>query len=320
MKMVKNVVIMSILVTLVAACGGGGQGTNKKKRIALVSKGYQHEFWRTVEAGSKKAAEELGVDTYFVGPERESEVAKQVEMVENAINQNVDAIALAAVDTAGLTTVAKKAREDKIPLVTFDSDVEAGISQSFIATDNAAAAFKVGEELARRINGKGKVAIVAHNAGTTSTIEREKGFRDAMKKYPGITVLNTQYSDGDRAKALAITQDFLTANPDLVGIFGSNEGAAMGMSKALEESGRFNTVIGVGFDASTDMIEFVKKGVIKALVVQNPFNMGYLAVKTAVDIIEGRPAEAKVDTGSVLVTLENMNEPEVDKVLYPLGK
>lgn len=319
MRMFKVIMSLSTLFAL-AACGGGGKAQSGKMRIAVVSKGYQHEFWRTVEAGTKKAAEEFGVETYFVGPERETEIAKQVEMVENAINQKVDAVALAACDAAGLTGVAKKVTENKIPLVTFDSDVEPGVASSFIATDNAAAAFKGGEELARLIGGKGKVAIVAHNAGTTSAIERERGFRDAMKKYPGITVLNTQYSDGDRSKALAITQDFLTANPDLVGLFASNEGSAVGMAKGLEESGRMDRVMAVGFDASPDMISFLEKGVLKAIVVQDPFNMGYLAVKVAIQVKKGETVSKMTDTGSVLVTKENMAQPEVDKVLYPMGK
>lgn len=314
--------LLALMTMLVAvSCGGEKDADMEKKlNIAVISKGYQHEFWRTVEAGTKKASEELGVDVYFVGPERETEVAKQVEMVENAMNREVDAVAIAATDANGLQAVTQKALDSGIPVVSFDSDVAGQITQSFIATDNVAAAYKAGEEMARILGGKGKIAIVAHNAGTTSAIEREKGFRDALAKYPDITILNTQYSDGDRAKALAITQDFLTANPDLKGIFGSNEGSSVGMARGVEESGRKGELVVVGFDASPDMITFLDKGIFDAIIVQDPFNMGYLTVVSAVKLINGETVEKMTDTGSKLVTKENMATPEMEAILYPLGK
>lgn len=321
MKNIRVSLLILIGVMSLASCGKKETANAESKiNIAIVSKGYQHEFWKTVEAGTKKAAEEFNVNTYFVGPERESEVAKQVEMVENAINKESDVIAIAATDANGMKAVADKVVKAGIPMVTFDSDIAGNVANSFIATDNVAAAYKAGEEMARRLNGKGKVAIVAHVAGTSSTIQREKGFRDALAKYPGITILNTQYSDGDRAKALAITQDFLTANPDLAGIFGSNEGSAVGMARGVEESGRTGELVAIGFDASLDMITFLDKGILSAMVVQDPFNMGYLTVKIAVQLLNKEPTEKVYDTGSKLITKDNMATPEMEAILYPMGR
>ena len=317
----KNFKWLSLLLglLLVVSCGSDKK-EDKKLNIAIVSKGYQHEFWRTVEAGTKAAAKDLNVDTYFVGPEREVEVAKQVSMVENAITKEASAIAIAATDANGLKPVTEKVIAANIPVVTFDSDVADSISQSFIATNNVAASFKAGEEMAKLINGKGKVAIISHLAGTTSAIEREKGFRDALAKYPDIEILNTQFSEGDRAKALSITQDFLTANPDLVGIFATNEGGAVGMAKGVEESGRSDSLVAIGFDASADIISFLEKEILDAVIVQDPFNMGYLTVATAVKLIKGEQVEKVIDTGSKLINKANMQTEEMQKILYPLGK
>lgn len=288
--------------------------------IEMVSKGYQHEFWKTVELGAKDAGKKAGVEVNFIGPEKESEVGKQVGMVENGINKKVDIIALAALDANALFPVAKKAKDRGINIVTFDSNVRGGLEKSFVATDNAAAAGKAAAFLAKEINYEGKVAIVAHNAGTSTTIDREKGFREEMKKYPKIKILNTQFSDGDKSKALAITQDIMLANPDLKGVFGTNEGAAVGAARAIEEKKMSDKVVLVGFDSSEDEIKYIKNGVMKGLVTQNPYMMGYKTIEAAVNVLNKKPVDKRIDTGSVLVTIDNLNDKEIQKILNPFNK
>lgn len=298
----------------------GGTISTLSAKIEMVSKGYQHEFWKTVELGAKDAAKKAGVEVNFIGPEKESEIGKQVGMMENAINKKVDIIALAALDANALFPVAKKANDRGIDIVTFDSNVRGGLEESFIATDNAAAAAKAADFLAKEIGYKGKVAIVAHNAGTSTAIEREKGFREEMKKYPNIKILNTQFSDGDKSKALSITQDILLANPDLKGIFGTNEGAAVGAARAVEEKKAQDKVVLVGFDSSEDEIKYINKGVMRGLVTQHPYMMGYKTVEAAVNILNDKPVEKRIDTGSVLVTRANVNNEDIQKILNPFKK
>lgn len=290
------------------------------QKVEMISKGYQHEFWKTVELGAKDAGKEEGVEVNFIGPEKESEIGKQVGMVENGINKKVDIIALAALDANALYPVTKKAADNKIPVVTFDSNVRGGLEKSFIATDNEAAAGKAAEFMAKEIGYKGKVAIVAHNAGTSTAIEREKGFREVMKKYPDIKILNTQFSDGDKSKALSITQDIMLANPDLKGIFGTNEGAAVGAARAVEEKKAQDKVVLVGFDSSEDEVKYIKKGVMRGLVTQHPYMMGYKTIKTAVSVLNNKPVDKRIDTGSVLVTSENIDSSDIQKVLNPFNK
>jgi ribose transport system substrate-binding protein len=305
-----------------AATGGSAQDGSAKReiKVALISKGFQHEFWQTVKLGADSAAKELGVEATFVGPTDETKIADQVAMVEDAINKKVSVIALAALDKKALQPVVEKAKAANIPVITFDSGVEGDIPLSFIATDNVAAGAIAGEQMAKLIGETGKVAIVAHNAGTQTAIDREKGFRDAIAKYPNIQVLNTQYSDGDKAKALAIAQDLMTANPDLAGIYGTNEGAAVGVARAVQEKGMAGKIAVIGFDSSADEIAFIESGVMQGIVVQNPFQMGYLSVKTAVDIVGGKTVEKRIDTGATFINKENLQSEEAQKLLYPLGK
>lgn len=313
MKISKKMLVSGLFLALAVS-------TLAAKKVEMISKGYQHEFWKAVELGAKDAGKVYDIEVNFIGPEKETEISKQVNMMENAINKKVDLIALAALDANALFPVSKRAVDAKIPLVTFDSNVRGGIEKSFIATDNAAAAGQAAEFLASQIGGKGKVAIVAHNAGTSTAVEREKGFRDAMKKYPGITILNTQFSDGDKSKALAITTDLILANPDLVGIFATNEGAAVGAARAVEERKASDRVKLVGFDSSEDEIRYINNGVMKGLVTQNPYKMGYDTIETAAKVLKNESVEKRIDTGAALVTTENVNDPDIQKVLNPFKK
>ena len=297
----KKLLLFLVVFAAVLSCGksedkkdaGAGQAANSgdKIKIELVSKGYQHEFWRSVEAGAKKAGEELGVEVNFIGPEKETEIGKQVGMVENAINKKVSALGIAALDPDALAVVAKKAMDAQIPVVTFDSNVKDDITSSFIATDNKAAGAMAGEQLAKLINGKGKVAIVSHNPGTTTAIEREAGFREALAKYP-----------------------------DIAGIYGTNEPSIFGVAKGVEEKGLTGKVALVGIDSSEDLAKFLEKGVISGLVIQDPYNMGYQTVQQLYKLSKGEKVEKRIDTGAILVTKENMNNEDIVKKMFPFGR
>jgi len=156
--------------------------------------------------------------------------------------------------------------------------------------------------------------------GAATSEMREQGFKEAIAEFAGITLAATLYSDSDAAKGMNVTQDMITANPNLAGIFAANEGGAIGAAQALRADGKAGEIKLVAFDASDEEIAALKEGVIQALVVQNPYKMGYEGVKAAVDHLEGRPVEKRIDTGVTVVTMDNFDEPEIQKVLYPLGK
>ena len=320
----KKIVLFLGILALFIGCGDKEKGSEKvnikKERVAIVSKGYQHEFWRTVEAGAKKASDELGIEMSFIGPQMESEIGKQVSMVENEILKKPTALLLAALDQNALRPVAEKIIKNGTTLVTFDSNINGGIETSFVATDNVGVGIKAALKMVELIGNKGVVGIIAHNAGTSTAIERLKGFVDEMEKYPEIKLLTVKYSEGDKLKALAITQDIVTANPDIKGIYGTNEGVTVGIGRAISEIGKNNLITVIGVDSSAEEIALLKEGAIDAMVVQDPFNMGYLAVKTAIDAAHGKRVEKRIDTGSMVITLKDLELEKVKKILYPFGK
>jgi len=321
----KKLLMVLLVVGTMIACGSKEKteekGSAKKvDRVAIVSKGYQHEFWRTVEAGAQKAADELGIEMSYIGPEKESEIGKQVSMVENEILKKPTALLLAALDQNALRPVAQQIVDGGATLVTFDSNIAGGIESSFVATDNVQVGAKAAQKMIKLIGEEGIVGVIAHNAGTSTAIERTNGFIDEMKKYPKIKLLSTKYSDGDKLKALSITQDIVTANPQIKGVYGTNEGAAVGVGRAIAEMGKSDSIVVVGVDSSAEEVTLLKEGSIKAMVVQNPFNMGYMAVKTAMSAARGEKIEKRIDTGSTVVTLENLETEEIQKILYPFGK
>lgn len=312
---------MSVVLALgaFAGCGQKSETGSKsgKKTIALIVKSTDSEYWLTVKAGAEKAAKEAGVDIIFKGPATEQDIQGQINIVEDAINQKVDGIVLAASDTKALIQPAEKAIDAKIPLVTVDSGADSSKIASFIATDNEAAAAQGADMLAKLIGESGKVGIVNFVPGVSTAVQREKGFRDEMAKHKGVQLLQTQYSQSDKAKAMAITEDILTANPDVKAIFAANNRSALGVAQALKGKGVAGKVKLVAFDADPDEIKGLEDGSITALIVQNPFKMGEEGVKNVLALMEGKTVEKRIDTGVTIVTKENMNDPEVKKVLYP---
>lgn len=322
----KKLLMILLVVGTLVACGSKDEtkqesGAKKKiDRVAIVSKGYQHEFWRTVEAGAKKAADELGIEMSYIGPEKESEIGKQVSMVENEILKKPTALLLAALDQNALRPVAQQIVDGGTTLVTFDSNIAGGIESSFVATDNIQVGVKAAQKMIELIGEEGTVGVIAHNAGTSTAIERTNGFINEMKKHPKIKLLSTKYSDGDKLKALSITQDIVTANPQIKGVYGTNEGAAVGVGRAIAEMGKSDSIVVIGVDSSAEEVTLLKEGAIKAMVVQDPFNMGYMAVKTAMSAAKGEKVEKRIDTGSTVVTMENLETKKIQKILYPFGK
>lgn len=289
----------------------------KRYRIAVIPKGLVHQFWLTVKAGAEAAGAELGADIIWKGPEKETDIPKQINIVEDMISAKVDAIVMAACDKKALVSRIEEAVRAGIPVVTIDSGVDSDLPISFVATDNVAGARKAAETLAKLIGEEGKVGLLPFVLGAATSDMREQGFKEGLQQFPKIQLVATRYSESDVAKGMSAVEDMLTANPDLKGIFAANESGAMGAVQALEATGSAGKVKLVAFDAAEREIEALKAGTIQALIVQNPFRMGYDGVKAAIDHIQGRPVEKRIDTGVTVVTAENLNDPDVQKLLYP---
>ena len=286
--------------------------------IAVVPKGLTHQFWQTVHAGAEAAGKEVSAKIVWKGPAKETEINEQINILEDMINSKVSGIVMAACDQNALIDIVKKATDAKIPVATIDSGVQSDIPISFVATDNIAGAKAAAKELSRLIGGAGKVGLIPFVQGAATSELREQGFKEGLKELPNVELAATLYCKSDVATAMSVTEDMLTSHPDLKGIFAANEAAALGAAAALQSAGKSGEVKLVAFDASDDEIESLKKGTIQALVVQNPYQMGFRGVKAIVDHLAGKPVEKRIDTGVTVVTMENFNTPDVQKLLFPL--
>jgi ribose transport system substrate-binding protein len=293
-------------------------GCNKtgKRRIAVVPKGRAHLFWQSVHAGAVKASREANVDVVWNGPATETDYNGQIQIVDAMINQHVNAICLAPIDKKVMVSVVERAGQENIPVVIFDSGIDTESYVSMVATDNYAAGQLAAARMGEILGGRGKVVIVAVQPGGASTMAREQGFEDAIKKFQGIQIVDKRYGMADFAKSLQVAENMLTAFPDATGLFASNESSAVGAAQALK--GRKGTNVKmVGFDWSPTLLADLRAGLIDSLVAQDPFNMGYRSVMAAVNKVDGKPVEKNQPLPPRLVTKANLDSPEIKAQLEP---
>ena len=321
-----NKILPLIILAIVAVgCTKAEAPTAKKKlTIAVIPKGTTHEFWKSIHAGSNKAAQELTaegseINVIWKGPLREDDREQQIQVVEGFTTQGVNGIVLAPLDNRALVRPVADARRAGVPTVIIDSGLESDDIVSFVATDNRKGGSLAAERMGQLLNGKGKVLVLRYAEGSASTTEREEGFLETIKKFPEIQLVSTdQYAGATRDTAKRASENLLNRFGDEVqGIFTPNESSTAGMLLALQDIGKAGKVSFVGFDSSQTFIDAINSNQLHGIVVQNPFNMGYLGVKTMVDSLLGRPVNRKIDTGVMLVTKDNMQSPEVNALLHP---
>jgi ribose transport system substrate-binding protein len=300
---------------------GVTQSSDKKLRIAFIPKGATHEFWKAMEAGARKAAEENNVELLWKSALKEDDRAEQVKVVENFTNEKVDGIVLAPLDENALTSPSKEAMNAGIPVLIVDSGLKGLDPVSFIATDNYQAGKECGEQLAKAVGAKAKVVLLRYQEGSASTMAREQGFLDAAKEKGLEVVSSEQYGGATRESAQSASENLIARFKSgdgltIKGIFTPNESTAFGMMRALQTAQLLGKVTLVGFDSSKELLDSVKKGDIEGLMLQDPFKMGYLGVTNMVKHIKGEKLEAKVNSGSVFVTKANI-ESDAVKALLP---
>lgn len=300
------------------ASEGGGA---KKYTIAVIPKGTQHDFWKSIHAGAIKAARELGnVEIIWKGPVKEDDREQQIQVVETFVNRGVDAIVLAPLDRRALVQPVRRATKKDIPVVIIDSALDYEEITSYVSTDNYNGGVMAARRLAELLNNKGKVVVLRYQVGSASTEQREQGFLDTIKQdFPEIEVLSDeQYSGSDRDGAINKAENLLTRFGDEInGWFCPCEPVTYGTLVALRNRGMIGKIKVVGFDATPQVVDSLRKGEIQGLILQDPINMGYLGVKTAVAKLEGEAVEQRVSTGENLVTLENMDEPASKQLHSP---
>ncbi|MDG6829823.1 ABC transporter substrate-binding protein [Glaesserella parasuis] len=296
-----------------------GSAWAKSDEIAVIVKSANSTFWQNVRKGAETAGADLGgkYKVTFQGPESETAIDAQVNMVDNAVNRGVAGIVLAASDPVALVPAVRKAYESGIPVVLIDSGLNSDgkYYQSFLATDNRAAGKLAAEKLLAKVKG-GKVAVMSFTQGAASAIERTGGFIDEVKSKANYKIVGPYYSNSEMVTALNQTEDVLGSNPDIAAIFGANEPTAVGMARAVKQKGFAGKIVAVGFDGNSDLQNFVRDGTLDGIVVQSSYQMGYKGVDTIGKLIKGEKVEKVIDTGVVYVTKENIDSEEAKAVLY----
>jgi ribose transport system substrate-binding protein len=312
--------LMASSLTLAALALGAPAAHAADKEIAVIVKTANSDFWQNVKKGANDGVAKMkGYSASFQGAASDTDLAGQVALVENAVNRKVAAIVLAPSDPDALIPAMKKAWEAKIPVILIDSaagDAAKNYYQSFLATDNKKAGELCAKALIDKVGTTGKIAIMSYTAGSGSEIGRVGGFKDYIKAHSKLQVVGTYYSNSQMGTALNQTTDVLTANPDLKGVFGANEPTAIGMGRALVQTGKAGKVAAIGFDGNGDLQAFVRDGTIEAIAVQSAYQMGKLGVETAVEVASGKKVPKFRDTGVVMVNKSNLDSKEAKNVLY----
>jgi ribose transport system substrate-binding protein len=294
--------------------------------IAVIPKGTTHEFWKSINAGAFKARDELAAqgikaDVIWKGPLKEDDRDQQMQTIENFTTRRVSGIVLAPLDSQAMVRPVNNAIRAGVPVVIFDSGLKSDNYVSFVATDNYKGGVLAGRHLGKLLGGKGNVILLRYAVGSASTEEREAGFVDTLKKeFPEIKLISSdQYAGPTRETAYQASQNLLNRfGRDVTGVFAPCEPPTIAMTKALRDLGKAGGKVKmVGFDAGSQSVADLKKGDVQGLVVQNPVFMGYKGVMTMVEHLQGKKVEKRIDTGVVLVTPENAEQPEIKELLYP---
>lgn len=325
------VLAVAATAVLIAACGSSNKSSSSspssgsgatstvsgaKYTIAVVPKSVGLFYWGTVHAGAAAAANALHVNIVWKGTETETDVSGQVNILQDFITKHVNAISFAASDAHGLVGTAQSAIKAGIPVVNIDSGLSPQ-TPPLVATNNVAAAGKAADILAKQINYRGDVALLPFVPSAATSIQRQQGFEQELKKYPNIHLVSVQYDQSDINMALSEMENILTSHPNLKGVFAANEPGVIGVVHALIGRGQVGKVKVIGFDNAPDEVSALTAGQVSALIVQNPYRIGYLGVQEAVNLIQHKKVPNSVDTGSTVVTKENLNQPAIHKLVFP---
>ena len=328
MRKILPLVVMVILIPGLGCSrpdSSSSEFGKKKLTIAVIPKGTTHEFWKSIHAGSNKAARELsaqgtGIEVIWKGPLREDDREQQIQVVEGFSSQGVDGIVLAPLDNRALVRPVEEAKRAGVPTVIIDSALESNAIVSFVATDNRKGGMLAADRMGQLLGGKGKVLMLRYQEGSASTQEREDGFVEQMtKSFPTIELISSdQYAGATRDTAKRASENLLNRfGNEVQGIFTPNESSTAGMLLALQDIGKAGRVTFVGFDASQSFIDALNNNQLHGIVVQNPFNMGYLGVSTMVEHLLGKPVQPMIDTGVTIVTKDNLGLAEIQTLLHP---
>ncbi len=306
------------MLALLASCRSGN--APDRTIIAVIPMGTTHEFWKAIHAGAVKAALEEDVDLNWKGPLKEDDRDEQIRIVENMIASEVDAITISPMDDRALMRPVHEAVMRDIPVVLFNSSLQGNDAVTYVATENRNGGALAAEHIGRIMGGRGNLIVVRVNEGDVTCTLREGGFLDTLRAcYPDIVILSdNQYAGVTTETAFRTCENLLNRyEGEVDAMFTPNESSTFGCLRALQDRGLAGKIKLVGFDSTEKLIQAMAAGELQGLIIQNPFMMGYESVKAAVTHLRGGTVPPRIDTGVVMATPENMNEPEISELLRP---
>jgi ribose transport system substrate-binding protein len=316
-----SIILCLLVVTMGSSCSKDMPNINEeKKNIAIIGGMNSGYYWGSVKRGVETASREFNVNIEYSAPNEEDDTVGQIKLVNQALEKKVDALILSPGDYRELVSVTEKAYEMKIPVIIIDSQINTDKIQSYIGTDNLEAGKKAGNMAVELAGEDSKIAIINSAIGSQKAKEREEGVISIILKYPNMKVAGKEYCLSDSKRAYNFTKEIILGQRDINTIIALNSTASEGAAQAIDEMNMQEKVKLIAFDSTIQEIEFLEKGVIKAAVIQNPFSMGYLGVKNAVEAIKGKKIPKNIDTGSKLIDKSNMELPENQKLLFPFVK
>jgi ribose transport system substrate-binding protein len=305
-------IILSAVAVLAAGCHRNGASSGGKPRIALVMKTLNNPFFIDMQRGAEEAAKRLDVDLVVQAAERETDVERQMQIVENLIQAHVDALALTPAGSREVVPAVVKANAAKIPVVIVDTRLDSPTAEaagakavSFVGSDNYRGGQIMGEHLVKTSGGKAKVAVLEGIPGHETGDSRVRGFREAIKASPGVTIVASQPANWERDQGFTVFQNILQAHPDVDTVFACNDIMALGAIEAIAAAGKTGSVRVLGFDAIDDARKAIAEGRMEATVAQYPDEMGRTAVETALHAIKKETVPAEINVRIGLVTKEN---------------
>ena len=321
--LVRGFVLLCFLVVAVLTILLWKQTFATKKaphKLIFISKTIdsRNDFWTALIDGAELAAQELDVEIEVLGGSSEEDVDGQIQKIKESIAKHPDAVLVAPCDYAKTSDVLQQVVEEDIPLILLDSVIDRDIAVSVVSTDNRLAGKELGEFTRGLLRTVSKIGVIAHVKGTSTAMEREEGIKEGLGE-DAEKIESVVYCDSSYEKAYALTVEMLQNDPDIDVLVGTNEYATVGAARAIKDLGMEGKVKMTGFDNSVEEIQLVEEGVIQGIIIQKPFNIGYLGVEQAVKAISGKKLEKKVDSGCKLITRENMYEEENQRLLYPFS-
>ena len=313
-KQIGCLLLTVLLVGILTGCAVGG-----KKEIAVIVKATNSDFWHSVLSGVDSAATEYNVSVTFEGPENEEDYAAQNRLIADAVARGADAIVLSAIDYDRSADIVTDAARKGVQIVTIDSGVNSPHVSLFIGTDNTAAGEAAGKAAVRSVAAgcAVRIGLVNYYQRTDNGIRREEGFRAYIDTVANAEIVESVNVDSNTESAAAAAVALLQTHPEINVLVGFNEWMTLGVGEAIRQTGAVGRVHGIGFDTNLTSVEMLETGEMDALIVQNPFAIGYLGIKAAVDCINGEsPAEKTLYTDVTIVTKQNLFDPNIQKQVF----